>query len=119
MQQAAHRIWDNGRIINIGTMLLGATTRLSSVYAGSKAPLEHFTRAPAKEIGGRGVISAREEPGCRISVSGASRRGARSRSGIALERKFHAKADENAAGDTVQTRPYAATAQPVTKAVRQ
>jgi short-subunit dehydrogenase len=54
MQQAAHRIWDNGRIINIGTMLLGATTRLSSVYAGSKAPLEHFTRAPAKEIGGRG-----------------------------------------------------------------
>jgi len=31
MQQAAHRIWDNGRIINIGTMLLGATTRLYSV----------------------------------------------------------------------------------------
>jgi NAD(P)-dependent dehydrogenase (short-subunit alcohol dehydrogenase family) len=119
MQQAAHRIWDNGRIINIGTMLLGATTRLYSVYAGSKAPLEHFTRAPAKEIGGRGVISAREEPGAGSRFQGRAGAARGSRSGIALERKFHAKADENAAGDTVQTRPYAATAQPVTKAVRQ
>jgi hypothetical protein len=33
---AAHRIWDNGRIINIGTMLLGAATGLYSVYAARR-----------------------------------------------------------------------------------
>jgi NAD(P)-dependent dehydrogenase (short-subunit alcohol dehydrogenase family) len=55
MQEAARRISDNGRIINMGTSLLGVTTGLYSVYAGSKAPLEDFTRALAKEIGARGV----------------------------------------------------------------
>jgi len=55
MQEAARHIQDNGRIINIGTTLLGATTGMYGVYAGSKAPLEDFTRALAKEIGGRGV----------------------------------------------------------------
>ncbi|HEU0139992.1 MAG TPA: SDR family oxidoreductase [Bryobacteraceae bacterium] len=55
MQEAARRISDGGRIINIGTSLLGATTGSYSVYAGSKAPLEDFTRALAKEIGQRGV----------------------------------------------------------------
>ena len=53
MQQAACRIADNGRIINIGTTILGATIPLYAVYAGSKAPLEDFTRALAKEIGER------------------------------------------------------------------
>jgi NAD(P)-dependent dehydrogenase (short-subunit alcohol dehydrogenase family) len=55
MQEAARRIADNGRVINMGTSLLGATTGLYSIYAGSKAPLEDFARALAKEIGARGV----------------------------------------------------------------
>ncbi|HVE87667.1 MAG TPA: SDR family oxidoreductase [Myxococcales bacterium] len=63
MQEAARRISDNGRIINIGTSLLGATTGLYSVYAGSKAPLEAFTRALAKEIGKRGVTVNTVAPG--------------------------------------------------------
>ena len=55
MQEAAKRIEDNGRIINIGTSLLSSVTPSYSVYAGSKAPMEPFTRALAREIGSRGV----------------------------------------------------------------
>ena len=36
MQQAAKHIEDGGRIINMGTTLLGATTGMYGVYAGSK-----------------------------------------------------------------------------------
>lgn len=63
MQQAALRIADAGRIINLGTTLLGATTAHYSVYAGSKAPLEDFTRALAQEIGARGVTVNTIAPG--------------------------------------------------------
>jgi NAD(P)-dependent dehydrogenase (short-subunit alcohol dehydrogenase family) len=38
MQEAARRISDNGRIINMGRSLLGVTTGFHSVYAGSKTP---------------------------------------------------------------------------------
>ena len=55
MQEAARHIEDKGRIINMGTSLLGAFTGHYALYAGSKAPLEDFTRALAKEIGFRGV----------------------------------------------------------------
>lgn len=55
MQEAAKYIEDNGRIINMGTSLLAAFTGFYSLYAGSKAPLEHFTRALAKEVGARGI----------------------------------------------------------------
>jgi NAD(P)-dependent dehydrogenase (short-subunit alcohol dehydrogenase family) len=63
MQEAAKRISDNGRVINIGTTLLAATTANYSVYAGSKAPLEDFTRALAREIGARGVTVNTIAPG--------------------------------------------------------
>lgn len=55
MQEAARRMRDNGRILNLGTSLLAATTGLYSAYAGSKAPLEDFGRAAAKELGPRGI----------------------------------------------------------------
>ena len=63
MQAAANQMSDNGRIVNIGTSLLAATTGLYSAYAGSKAPLEHFTRALAKEIGNRGITVNTVAPG--------------------------------------------------------
>lgn len=63
MREAARRISDNGRIINLGTTLLGATTGYYSAYAGSKAPLEDFTRGLAKEIGHRGVTVNTVAPG--------------------------------------------------------
>jgi NAD(P)-dependent dehydrogenase (short-subunit alcohol dehydrogenase family) len=50
MQEAAKRMSDGGRIVNIGTSILGMSTANYSIYAGSKAPIEHFTRALAKEV---------------------------------------------------------------------
>ena len=55
MKEAAKHIRSGGRIINMGTSLLGAFTGNYALYAGSKAPLEDFTRALAKEINGKGV----------------------------------------------------------------
>jgi NAD(P)-dependent dehydrogenase (short-subunit alcohol dehydrogenase family) len=50
MQEAIRRIADNGRIINIGTSLLASTIGNYSAYAGTKAAMEDFTRALAREI---------------------------------------------------------------------
>ncbi|QDQ26210.1 SDR family oxidoreductase [Chitinimonas arctica] len=58
MQEAGKRLRDNGRILNIGTSLLAATVAgyaAYAAYAGSKAPLEDFSRALAKEVGARGI----------------------------------------------------------------
>ena len=63
MQEAARRLPEGGRIINIGTTLLAATAPGYAVYAGSKAPLEDFTRALAKEVGGRGITVNTVAPG--------------------------------------------------------
>jgi NAD(P)-dependent dehydrogenase (short-subunit alcohol dehydrogenase family) len=50
MQEAIRRIADNGRIVNIGTSLLASTIGNYSAYAGTKAAMEDFTRALAREI---------------------------------------------------------------------
>lgn len=63
LQEAGRRIRDNGRIVSVGTSLLAATTGHYGAYAGSKAPLEDFTRALAKEIGHRGVTVNVVAPG--------------------------------------------------------
>lgn len=63
MQEAARHIADQGRIINMGTTILGATIPFYAVYAGAKAPLEDFTRALAREIGHRGVTVNVVAPG--------------------------------------------------------
>lgn len=63
MREAARVMENDGRIISMGTSLLGATTGYYSVYAGSKAPLEDFTRALAKEVGHRGITVNTIAPG--------------------------------------------------------
>ncbi|KAG0245348.1 short chain dehydrogenase [Mortierella sp. GBAus27b] len=63
MQECAKHMADNGRVINIGTTLLAITTGGYSAYTGSKAPLEDFTRALAKEIGARGITVNTIAPG--------------------------------------------------------
>jgi NAD(P)-dependent dehydrogenase (short-subunit alcohol dehydrogenase family) len=63
MQEAARRLEDGGRIINMGTTILGATIPNYSVYAGAKAPLEAFTRALAKEVGARRITVNVVAPG--------------------------------------------------------
>ncbi|MEU4210964.1 SDR family oxidoreductase [Streptomyces sp. NPDC026206] len=63
MQEAARRLEDGGKIITIVTSLLAAYTGLYSVYAGSKAPVEHFTRALSKELFGREISVNNIAPG--------------------------------------------------------
>jgi NAD(P)-dependent dehydrogenase (short-subunit alcohol dehydrogenase family) len=63
IQEAGKRMNDGGRIVTIVTSLLAAFTGLYSTYAGSKAPVEHFTRAAAKEFGPRGISVNNVAPG--------------------------------------------------------
>ncbi len=63
IQEAGKHLEDNGKIITILTSLLGAFTGMYSTYAGAKAPVEHFTRAAAKEFGGRGISVTAVAPG--------------------------------------------------------
>lgn len=49
IQEAAKVLNDGGAIISIVTSLLGAFTGFYSTYQGSKAPVEWFTKAAAKE----------------------------------------------------------------------
>ncbi|MFI9718483.1 SDR family oxidoreductase [Streptomyces sp. NPDC052396] len=63
MREAAKRLEDGGKIITVVTSLLAAYTGLYSVYAGSKAPVEHFTRALSKELFGRRISVNNIAPG--------------------------------------------------------
>ena len=63
IQEAGKRMSDGGKIITIVTSLLAAFTGLYSTYAGSKAPVEHFTRAAAKQFGPRGISVNNVAPG--------------------------------------------------------
>ncbi|KAK9234524.1 hypothetical protein V1525DRAFT_412853 [Lipomyces kononenkoae] len=63
IQQAGKDLADGGKIVTILTSLLAAFTGYYSVYAGSKAPVEHFCRAAAKEFGSRGISVNNIAPG--------------------------------------------------------
>jgi NAD(P)-dependent dehydrogenase (short-subunit alcohol dehydrogenase family) len=55
MAEAGKRMADNGRIIAIGTSLTAGAAPGYALYAGTKAPVEEFTRILAKEVGKRGI----------------------------------------------------------------
>lgn len=63
MQEAGKRMNEGGKIVTILTSLLAAFTGLYATYAGSKASVEHFTRAAAKEFGSRGISVTNVAPG--------------------------------------------------------
>lgn len=63
IQQAGEHVSDGGKIVTVVTSLLAAYTGLYSIYAGSKAPVEHFTRAASKEFGQRGISVTAIAPG--------------------------------------------------------
>ncbi len=63
LKEAGRQLADNGRICTLVTSLLGAFTPFYSSYAGTKAPVEHYTRAAAKEFGGRGISVTAIGPG--------------------------------------------------------
>ncbi|MBS0452090.1 MAG: SDR family oxidoreductase [Proteobacteria bacterium] len=55
MQQAGRTMAEGGSIVTIVSSLLAAYTSDYAVYPGSKAPVEHYTRAASKEFGARGI----------------------------------------------------------------
>ncbi|MBW7907786.1 MAG: SDR family oxidoreductase [Kiritimatiellae bacterium] len=63
IKEAGLHLNDNGKIITIVSSLLAAFTDGYSTYAGGKAPVEHFTRAAAKEFGARGISVTSIGPG--------------------------------------------------------
>lgn len=63
LREAGKQLNDNGRVVTIVTSLLAAFTGLYSTYAGGKAPVEHFTRAAAKEFAARGISVNSVGPG--------------------------------------------------------
>lgn len=63
LKEAGKHVNDNGKICTLVTSLLGAYTPFYAAYAGTKAPVEHFTRAASKEFGTRGISVTAIGPG--------------------------------------------------------
>ncbi|KAA0213074.1 MAG: SDR family oxidoreductase [Leptolyngbya sp. PLA3] len=63
IKEAGKTLNTDGKIITIVTSLLAAFTDGYSTYAGGKAPVEHFTRAAAKEFAPRGISVTAIGPG--------------------------------------------------------
>jgi len=63
IQEAGKKLSDNGKICTIVSSLLAAYTSDYAIYPGSKAPIEHYTRAASKEFGSRGISVTAVGPG--------------------------------------------------------
>lgn len=63
IKEAGRHLTDHGKLCTLVTSLLGAYTPFYAAYAGTKAPVEHFTRAASKEFGARGISVTAIGPG--------------------------------------------------------
>ncbi len=63
LKEAGKQVSDNGKVCTLVTSLLGAFTPFYASYAGTKAPVEHYTRAASKEFGARGISVTAIGPG--------------------------------------------------------
>ncbi|MCP5338754.1 MAG: glucose 1-dehydrogenase [Sinobacteraceae bacterium] len=63
MQEAARRIHDGGRIINLSSSTTRGWSPGYSIYAGSKSAIEQFTRSLSRELGPRGITVNAIVPG--------------------------------------------------------
>ncbi|GJN69087.1 short-chain dehydrogenase [Purpureocillium lilacinum] len=63
LKAGAKHVADGGKLVTIVTALLAAFTGFYTSYAGSKAPVEHFTRGVAKELQPRRVSVNAVAPG--------------------------------------------------------
>lgn len=62
-QEAIKRMNDNGRMVNISSGITRVNAASGSVYSGSKAAVEAFTRCWAAELGPRGITVNTVSPG--------------------------------------------------------
>lgn len=63
IREAGRTLAERGSICTLVTSLLGAYTPFYAAYAGTKAPVEHYTRAASKEFGARGISVTAIGPG--------------------------------------------------------
>jgi 3-oxoacyl-[acyl-carrier protein] reductase len=63
LRQAAKRLRDGGRVVNVSTSVLGLALPGYGAYVASKAAVEAFTRVFANELRGRGVSVNAVAPG--------------------------------------------------------
>lgn len=63
LREASKRVRDGGRIINIGTSLLAGAAPGYTIYSGTKAPVEEYTRMLAKELGPKRITVNTVAPG--------------------------------------------------------
>ncbi len=63
LREAARHVRPGGRIINNGTSLLAGAAPGYAIYAGTKAPVEEYTRMLAKELGDKRITVNAIAPG--------------------------------------------------------
>jgi 3-oxoacyl-[acyl-carrier protein] reductase len=63
LQQAARRLRDGGRIVNVSTVNTVLPAPGVAIYAASKAAVEQFTLVAARELAGRGITVNTVSPG--------------------------------------------------------
>jgi 3-oxoacyl-[acyl-carrier protein] reductase len=63
LQEAARRLTDQGRLVNISSLDTAAPAAGNALYAASKAAVEHFTAIAARELGSRGITANTVSPG--------------------------------------------------------
>ncbi|WP_172116034.1 SDR family oxidoreductase [Halomonas hibernica] len=63
MREAANRLSDGGRIINLSTSVVGLKLETYSIYAATKAAVETLTAILAKELRGRSITVNAVAPG--------------------------------------------------------
>jgi 3-oxoacyl-[acyl-carrier protein] reductase len=63
MQEAARRMRDNGRIVNLSSVNTVLAAPLNALYQGTKGAIEQFATVAARELGARGITVNIVSPG--------------------------------------------------------